>query len=202
MVSKSSETASGTRRRGEALEKAILEAAWEELRASGYDHVTMDAVAERARTSKAVLYRRWPGRPGLLLAAFRRRVTPIGDAVPDTGSLRGDLVATLAILRDHLQVLNDASPGAVYAFIRDVEALAPERELLAPSVIAQIVERARRRGELGPGDIPPRALRLPFDLNRHEVLVTGASPTDEGIEEIVDLIVLPVLHALSARPHR
>lgn len=196
------EGAPNTRRRGAALEQAILEAAWAELCLAGYDRVTMEGVAQRARTSKAVLYRRWPGRPALLLAAFRHRVTPIADAVPDTGSLRGDLVASLHILRDHLQVLNEASPGAVYAFIRDVEALASERELLAPTVLTQILQRARERGELGSGEIPPRALRLPFDLNRHEVLVTGTSPTDQGIEEIVDQIVLPVFRSLAPRAQR
>lgn len=200
MVSKTSREVPGTRRRGEALEGAILDAAWAELSETGYDRVTMEGVAQRARTSKAVLYRRWPGRPALLLAAFRRQVTPIADAVPDTGTLRGDLVATLRILRAHLQLLNEASPGAVYAFIRDLDALTSERELLAPSVIRQILRRARARGELGAGEIPPRALRLPLDLNRHEVLVTGASPTDQGIGEIVDQIVLPVFRALAPPP--
>lgn len=166
----------------------------------GYDRVTMEGVAQRAGTSKAVLYRRWPGRARLLLAAFRRVVRPIAELVPDTGSLRGDLVATLLILRNHLQVLNEASPGAVYSFVRDIEALAPERELLGPAVVLRIVERARERGELGPGDIPPRALQLPLDLNRHEVLVTGASPTEAGIAEMIDLIVLPVFHFLAGPP--
>jgi AcrR family transcriptional regulator len=186
-----------SRRRGEALEDAILDAAWAELSELGYDHVRMEGVAQRAGTSKAVLYRRWPGRASMMLAAFRRVVRPVAEVVPDTGSLRGDLIGTLQILRHHLQVLNEASPGAVYGFVRDIEALAPERELLAPTVVPQIVERARERGDLGPGEIPPRALRLPLDLNRHEVLITGASPSDAGIEEIVDLIVLPVFRSLA-----
>jgi AcrR family transcriptional regulator len=186
-----------SRRRGSALEEAILDAAWSELSEVGYDRVTMEGVAQRAGTSKAVLYRRWPGRAPLLLAAFRRVVTPVAETVPDTGSLRGDLVATLQILRDHLQVLNEVSPGSVFGFVRDIEALSGERELLTPAIVPQIVGRARERGELGPGEIPPRVLRLPLDLNRHEVLLTGASPSDAGIAEIVDLIVVPVFRSLA-----
>lgn len=188
------------RRRGEVLEAAILDAAWAELSAVGYDRVTMERVANRAGTSKAVLYRRWPNRATLLLAAFRRVVTPIADLVPDTGSMRGDLIATLRILRDHLEVLEEASPGAVYSFIRDIGALTSERELLTPSVVPHILARARGRGEIGPEEVPARVARLPLDLNRHEVMVTGKPPTDEGIEEIVDLIALPAL--LAAAPPR
>src|SRR4051812_5544685 len=83
------------RRRGAALEKALLDAAWAELNDHGYDEFTIDAVAARAATSRAVLYRRWPGKPELVHAAL---VNAVGDhpvAAPDTGSLRGDVIALL-----------------------------------------------------------------------------------------------------------
>lgn len=197
MVSKAetSDTPPRTRRRGEALAAAILDAAWAELAATGYDGVTMEGVARRAGTSKAVLYRRWPNRATLLLAAFRRVVVPVADKVPDTGSLRGDLIATLEILRGHLEVLDEASPGAVHSFMRDIQTLLPEVESLTPAVMRHLLERARKRGEIGPDEVPERVLRLPLDLNRHEVLITGKAPTDQGIEEIVDLIALPALRA-------
>ena len=51
--------AAQTRRRGAELEQAILDAAWEQLIAEGYEHFTIDTVAARAQTSKPVLYRRW-----------------------------------------------------------------------------------------------------------------------------------------------
>jgi len=57
------------RRRGDHLEHALLAATWEELLAVGYANLTMDGVAARAHTSKPVLYRRWPTRPELVLAA-------------------------------------------------------------------------------------------------------------------------------------
>jgi len=52
-----------TRRRGAELEAALLDAAWDELQAVGYAGLTMEAVADRAGTSRAVLYRRWPNGP-------------------------------------------------------------------------------------------------------------------------------------------
>ena len=84
-----------TRRRGTKLEAAILEAAWDELTEVGYPALTMEGVAARAKTSRAVLYRRWPNRPELMVAALGHHaaVTPIG--VPDTGTLRGDLLVLL-----------------------------------------------------------------------------------------------------------
>src|SRR5580704_17603611 len=60
-----------TRRRGEALETALLDAAWEELQAVGYAGLTTEAVADRAGTSRAVIYRRWPKRAELVIAALR-----------------------------------------------------------------------------------------------------------------------------------
>jgi len=61
-----------TRRRGAALEAALLDAAWDELQVTGYQAMTMEAVADRAGTSRAVLYRRWPKRAELVVATLRR----------------------------------------------------------------------------------------------------------------------------------
>ena len=62
------------RRRGEVLEKALLDAAWAELTERGYDDLTVDAVATRAGTSRAVLYRRWPSKQELVLATLFQHV--------------------------------------------------------------------------------------------------------------------------------
>lgn len=85
----------GRRRHGAELEDALLQAAWDEVTSVGYANLTMEGVAARAHTSKAVLYRRWPGRAALILAAVRRRVIPITREVPDTGDLREDVLAVL-----------------------------------------------------------------------------------------------------------
>src|ERR1700684_2389575 len=83
------------RRRGEELEAALLEAAWAELVEVGFGKLTMESVAARAKTGVAVLYRRWPRKDDLVIAATASpgRLTP-GD-IPDSGSLRGDMLALL-----------------------------------------------------------------------------------------------------------
>ncbi len=89
------QTITGTRPRVEGdREDEILEATLELLLDVGYDRLTMDAVARRARASKATLYRRWADKPSLVVDAMvRAKHAPHVDS-HDTGSLRGDLVTT------------------------------------------------------------------------------------------------------------
>src|ERR1700722_992431 len=75
-----------TRRRGATLEHALLDAAWQELQASGYSKLTMERVAERAGTSRAVIYRRWRSRVELVIAAMRYREPVRSGSSLDTGS--------------------------------------------------------------------------------------------------------------------
>jgi AcrR family transcriptional regulator len=82
------------RRRGEALNAAIFRATLDELAEVGYAKLTMERVAERARTGKASLYRRWPSRMELAMDAVYHAL-PDPASPPDTGSLRGDLLALL-----------------------------------------------------------------------------------------------------------
>lgn len=138
----------------------------------------MEAVAARAGTSKAVIYRRWPSRARLLIAALRRRVTPLAEKVPDTGDLRSDLVALLRNGRDHFAVLNDVAPDAVHGCMREIDSLTAERELFQPASVPVVLEQAAARGELDVVAIPIRVVRLPLDLHRHEVLSrAGPRPT-------------------------
>src|SRR5262249_1058232 len=83
------------RRRGADLEEAILDAAWEQLTAEGYRRFTIDTVAVRPRTSNPVLYRRWKTSDDLLRAAIRHRGAVTEVPNPDTGTLRGDMLALL-----------------------------------------------------------------------------------------------------------
>src|SRR5271168_838980 len=84
------------RRRGEELEAAILGAAWDELVDAGFAKLTMESVAARARTGVAVLYRRWPHKDDLVLAAIQYYGSTHPVDIPDTGSLRGDMIALLS----------------------------------------------------------------------------------------------------------
>lgn len=88
-------TSARQRRRGPELEAALLDAAWDELVEAGFAKLTMESVAARAGTGIAVLYRRWANKDELVLAALKhyRDGHPVG--LPDTGTLRGDLLAAL-----------------------------------------------------------------------------------------------------------
>src|SRR5882757_6165421 len=70
-------TAGPVRRRGAVLEEAILRAAVDELTESGYPGLTMDRVAKRAGTNKNAIYRRWPNRLALGVAAYRDMTTTV-----------------------------------------------------------------------------------------------------------------------------
>src|SRR3954468_933681 len=83
------------RRRGAVLEKALLDAAWEELADNGYARFTMDAVVKRAGTSPPVLYRRWSDRDALVRATIAHILRKHILDVPNTGSLREDVLTLM-----------------------------------------------------------------------------------------------------------
>ncbi len=190
-----------TRRRGAALERVILAAAWEQLVAEGYEHFTIDAVAARARTSKPVLYRRWKTREELLHATIRHRGTLDQPPVPDTGSLRGDLLAALAdanTRRVGSLALLSAMLGTFY------DGRGPSLAELRDDFIGgrattldQVIDRAAKRGEIDRDRLTPRIAALPFDLFRLEVLMTLKPVPDHVLRQIVDDIFLPLVAAAS-----
>lgn len=189
------------RRRGPALEEALLDAAWTELTERGYDELTIDGVAVRAGTSRAVLYRRWPNKQELALAAVAHEVAKDVVVAPDTGSLRGDAVALLRQankVRVGLVVPLLTRLGGFYqqtgSSLADLETLVRGRR---DAALDQAVQRAIDRGEIEPDQVTERIARLPVDLFRYEVLMTLRPLPDEAIEEIVDTVWLPLLERRS-----
>jgi AcrR family transcriptional regulator len=192
---------STTRRRGRELEDALLAAAWEQLVSGGYGAFTIDAVATRAGTSKPVIYRRWPNREALVMAAVQYYFAQGSRPVPDTGSLRGDVIALLTEANEsRFEIAAVISVQLVAYFQETGTTPAGLREQLLgdrPSAIAAIMRRAIERGEVTATDLTPRMINLPFDLVRHEALMTLGSVPPEAIREIVDDIFLPLV---SPRP--
>ncbi|GAA2156491.1 TetR/AcrR family transcriptional regulator [Actinomadura napierensis] len=180
------------RRRGAALEAAILDAAWDELDASGYAGLTIENVAARARTGKQVIYRRWQNRADLALAAMRHRYTSIADDVPDTGSLRGDV---LAVLRHMARRFREFGSDLVHGLMAEAHELDPETFEVIPDAMAIILGRAAERGEVSAEAVTPRIARMPADLVRHEMLLTDRPVPDGVLVEIVDEMFLPLVRA-------
>jgi AcrR family transcriptional regulator len=185
-----------TRRRGEALEHALLDAAWAELQASGYAGLTMEAVADRAGTSRAVLYRRWRNRPELVLAVIRRHRPLLSGEIPDTGSLRGDV---LTLLRRMSGRLAEIGPETVYGllgdYLGDADMFARSRDQLltiSAEVMATILKRAADRGEARAG-VETRIATLPTALFRNELFLARTPPSEGTLVEIVDDVFLPLV---------
>src|SRR4051812_22535165 len=83
------------RRRGQELDDAILDAAWSQVIEGGYGNFTVDAVADRAETSRSVIYRRFDDRDELVKAAVAFGLRSTRIEAPDSGSLREDVIELL-----------------------------------------------------------------------------------------------------------
>jgi AcrR family transcriptional regulator len=185
------------RRRGEELEAALLEAAWQELVEAGFAKLTMESVAARAQTGVAVLYRRWPNKDELAIAAINHYGSTRPVEIPDTGSLRDDMIALLtaassarhsfvAIVTAAFSGLL-ASTGLTPAEVR--EKIMGDRPLWS----SQIYARAHARGEIDLDRIPPVVLTMPFDLMRHDMLMTYKPIAPERVLAIVDDLFMPLV---------
>jgi AcrR family transcriptional regulator len=185
------------RRRGAALEAAILDAAWVEITEHSYADFTVDAVAIRAGTSKAVLYRRWPGKAELTRAALEHVLGRDPITMPDTGTLRDDVIALLRQANERRVGLAAQLMAHLGAFYRETgTSIADLRKTVASgqdSIMQQIIDRAVARGEIDPDRVTDRIARLPVDLLRLELLMTSRQVTDDDITAIVDTIFLPLV---------
>ncbi|MEU6798712.1 TetR/AcrR family transcriptional regulator [Nonomuraea wenchangensis] len=183
------------RRRGEALNAAIHRATLDELAESGYAGLTMERVAERAKASKASLYRRWPSRLELVAEAVRT-VLPTPESVPDTGELRGDLIA---LLGQAARALSGPAGEALRGLLG--EALSSGSQLgamrrtsqgMGRKAMEEVVRRAVERGEVDPGVVTPRRLDAGHALLRHHFLFNGTPIPGELVVQIVDEVLVPL----------
>lgn len=186
----------GTRPRVEGVREAeILEAALYVLGDVGYDRFTMDAVALRAKASKATLYRRWNGKVSLVIDALHHGHQHEEHEPVDTGSLREDLIATFCGaggLTDKPEV--DTFGAILTAIARDADfAEAFRREVLAPKLAGSkaVFERAKARGEIG-GDVDIELLAPALaGIVLHRFFLIGEAPTKDLITSVIDQIILP-----------
>ena len=192
-----------TRRRGAELESALLGAAWDELTEKGYGGLTFDAVADRAHTSRPVLYRRWADREALAFAAIRHHYDAEPILIPDTGTLRGDLRELLRLAsarRTEMAVMLSAQLAGLFAETGLSLADVRTRLIGGTTVWSSVIlTRAQERGEIDLDVVPERVLNLPFDLMRHELLMTHAPVSEEFVDATVDGIFLPLVEHYMGR---
>jgi AcrR family transcriptional regulator len=184
------------RPRDDAREQAILDAALALVAEVGYERLTMDAIASRAKASKATIYRRWAGKQELVIDAMNCYVGESPGEPEDTGSLRGDLSALCRLMTEKINGFDGhlilglaqaalTNPGLCRAL---EEQTGPHKTHL-PQVI---VGRAVARGELPAGADP-----LLFNEIAPAVvilrLINGQSIDDEYLDHLVDDLLVPAL---------
>ena len=184
------------RRRGAALEGAILGAVLAELGEEGYARLSVERVAERAGASKASVYRRWPGKAELVMDAVRS-VLPDPRDPPDTGSLRGDLLALFRAVAHQLAgPAGQGLRGLLGDALRDEGLAARVRDHArgtSARMVEEVVRRAVERGEIDPAAATPRRMEAGHAQLRYHFLVHGAPVPDEVVVGIVDEVVVPLL---------
>jgi AcrR family transcriptional regulator len=192
-----------SRSRGEAREEALLTAVTELLAEVGYERMTVDAIAARARASKATIYRRWPGKAEVVAEALRRQAEAGPSGLEDTGTLRGDLLKAVAGISRALSGKGGASLLGLVEAMRDDPVL---RRLIQKQIESRaeldaraICERASSRGEAVAADRGPSLLRLAVAELLLDRLLSGRSPGTRAQESLVDEVLRPLLVPTASR---
>src|SRR4051794_6579127 len=173
--------------------EAILGAAIALVAEVGYDRMTVDALAARAGVSKPTIYRRWPGGKAEIVVEAIRAKRAVSGELPDTGTLRGDLLALLSAV---VATLDDAhlaaglmsqlrSSAELTALFRD-EVVVDERRRYAV-----LLERAVARGEIA-GPVTPLFADIAGSVIFTRSLVAGEPLDQPFLEELVDHVLLPL----------
>jgi len=190
--------ASGDRHRGgrrpdSSRDEELRSAALSLLAEIGYERLTMDAIATSAGAGKATLYRRWSGKAELVIDAIISAKHHLD--LPDTGSLRGDLVALYR--HDEANELDaQVMVGLVGAMARDPDLRAAFQErMIEPllSVLTVIFGRAIERGEIEPVENLERVVSFvpAYFFYRHIVFGDGFDSTT--FNEILDDVLVPIV---------
>ena len=182
------------RPRSEPARQAILAAAADLLLTRGLAAVSMDAVAARAGVSKATIYRWWPTKETLALDALYEQLTEPGPEAPDTGTLRGDLLALLLGWVERVgdrpfgriigALITEASTDVVFGKLYRERYVEPRR-----AQARTIFQRAMGRGEIGVSTDVEAAIDLLYGALYHRLLHGHAPLNHDFVETVVGIVV-------------
>jgi AcrR family transcriptional regulator len=194
--------AAPSRRRGVVLERAILDAALDQLGTVGWNGLTMEGVAAGAQTGKAAVYRRWPSKEDLVADALRAGL-PRLDAAPDLGNVREDLLVLTRQARDAMY----SRPGfALRSIIHECDPSQAERfhtlifeGVVEPTVqlLQEVVSRGIDRGEVRGDAVNGYVLDAIPAMMMYRSKMCGSEWSDSEIEELIDQFVLPLLRPVA-----
>ncbi|EIC08130.1 hypothetical protein HMPREF1529_02378 [Microbacterium sp. oral taxon 186 str. F0373] len=185
------------RKRDHSRDPEILSAALDILAEKGYERMTVDMVATRARAGKATLYRRWPSKAELVIEAVACMKSGSPAELPDTGSLRGDLIANIKapVMKDGERKLR------IMAGMVSLMSESPEFADAARAVIVEpraaalrvLIQRAIDRGEVSADvDVALVAQVIPA-MTAYKTLMLGTAVDRDYIIALVDEVLLPSL---------
>ncbi|MFC9129403.1 TetR/AcrR family transcriptional regulator [Streptomyces sp. NPDC057099] len=186
------------RRRGAVLERAILDAALDQLSTVGWNGLTMEGVAAGAQTGKAAVYRRWPSKEDLVADALRAGL-PQFDAAPDEGGVREDLLALCLRARDAMF----SRPGvALRSVIHECDTTQAERfhavifeGVVEPTIqmLREVIERGIQRGEVRSDAANGYVFDAIPAMMMYRSKMCGCEWKDHEIEEMIDQLMVPLL---------
>ncbi|MEU6538639.1 TetR/AcrR family transcriptional regulator [Streptomyces sp. NPDC047000] len=186
------------RRRGVVLERAILDAALEQLGTVGWKGLTMEGVAAGAQTGKAAVYRRWPSKEDLVADALQAGL-PRFDAAPDLGSVRADL---LQLCRQAREAMYSRPGFALRSVIHECDPVQAGRfrevifaGVLEPAgrLLREVIERGIRRGEVRQDAANGYVYDAIPAMMMYRSKVCGSEWPASDLEEMVDRLMLPLL---------
>jgi AcrR family transcriptional regulator len=176
-------------------ETELLAVTLQLLQEHGYDRLTVDAVAATARASKATVYRRWPSKAELVLAAFIEGVRQIA-VPPETGTLRGDLLHLgRAICQQAQQQAGTIRAVLVEASRHPALNDALQHQFLdeRKALIQEILQQAADRGEIDESVISDELWDLLPGYLIFRSIMPSRPPTEHTVQALVDDVIIPSL---------
>lgn len=192
-------TAALGRRRDDTLDTRIIEAAIEVLAKTGFDSMTMDMVAGKAKAGKATVYRRWSSKAELVRDAliWMSRSSVELDRLPETGTLRGDLLSVLKPYSlEHSERKLRVMAG-LGSFFSEHQTLAEEATagIFVPmtDVNRSIMQRAVERGEISADADIETACQVIISMIFYRTVGQNQSFDKDSYAVLLDNILLPAL---------
>ena len=164
------------------------------LQEHGYDRLTVDGVAAAGRASKATLYRRWPTKAELVLAAFAEGTRQVAIA-PNTGSLRGDLLRLGETICAHASTHASTIRAVLVEASRDEKLNASMQTFLdqRQELMAHVLSEAVGRGEIERSAINDDLYDVLPGYLIYRTVITGRTPSQKTVNDLVDNVLMPGL---------
>jgi AcrR family transcriptional regulator len=185
-------TSPGPKRRGEVVVRRVLETTLQQLADVGYERLSVPEVAALAGLNKTSVYRRWPTKAALVREALQGSMGQPGDA-PDTGSLRGDMMALTRFAMAFAQ--SPVGMGVLRVLL--AEGFNPEVRGFANAMFSEqeaqghvlVFKRAIQRGELSANADIPTAVSAVAGALMQRIFIEQLEANEAYLERLIDFVL-------------